>query len=141
MRWMAAGSLVTELDPSVLKSDHALQAALATFAKKPLHPQLYKRLNPPEDASAKKRTVTRFVVLKAFDMVPASLQMVLVHRLAEVEDLGLRFVFLADDAKSVASAPFFSLLRARLSALFFSYTWRLNQRSASHLLPLCPLRR
>ena len=99
-RWVSAGSLVTELDRSVLRSDLTLQAALAAFAKAPLPPPLYKRLNPPE-RGGKKRTVTRFVVVQAVDHVPASLQMHLVHRLTDAEALGLRFVFTADDAKAV----------------------------------------
>jgi hypothetical protein len=116
---VSSGSLVTELDHSTLKSDSALQTALATFAKKPLHSQLYQRLNPPDrEPHAPKRTVTRFVVLKALEKVPPSLQMALVHRLGEVEELGLRFILLADDAKSVLAraARLLALAWSRLSA-------------------------
>ena len=100
-RWIASGTLVMDLDHSALKSDNTLQAALSAFAKKPLYSPLDKRLNPPENGQGKKKKLTRFVVLKAFETVPPSLQMLLVHRFADTEDMGLRFIFVADDAKSV----------------------------------------
>jgi hypothetical protein len=98
-----------ELDHSALKSDNTLQAALSAFAKKPLYSPLDKRLNPPENGQGKKKKLTRFVVLKAFETVPPSLQMLLVHRFADVEDMALRFIFVADDAKSVCELPQFTV--------------------------------
>ena len=111
-----AGGLVLELGHETLKSDNALRAAITAFSKKNLHGELYRRL-AAAGGDGKKPSVTRFLVLRNFEKVPASLQMVLVHRLEEVESLGLRFVFIAADASAVVSPLRANLLSLHLKGL------------------------
>mmetsp|Transcript_91850 Transcript_91850/g.183028 ORF Transcript_91850/g.183028 Transcript_91850/m.183028 type:complete len:533 (-) Transcript_91850:75-1673(-) len=61
--------------------------------------------------------VTRFVVLRNFETVAASLQMVLVHRLEMLEEWGMRLVLVAQDAKLVVGPLRASLLCLDLKCL------------------------